>query len=182
MQPTSQSGRPEIVKSLHFVRFVVIFTIFVCSNLSPTAKKTDLKKLLILLIILSSCLTHSTRLFASHGMGGEITWTCLPGGQFKFQVKFYRDCNGIPGPPSVTMNTTVPGVPSIPCALFDQNDISPDGFTSNGATICPSCGSGNASNRFRDLLKNSFISQHQSICQVYSGCGMGFFSERLLPQ
>ena len=75
-------------------------------------------------------------------MGGEVTWTCLPSGQFRFELKFYRDCNGIPGPASVTLSTTVPGVPSIPLTLFDQNDISPDGLASNGITPCPNCSQG----------------------------------------
>ena len=41
---------------------------------------------------------------ASHFMGGEITWKCLKGGpnvgQYIFQMKVYRDCDGITFPQS----------------------------------------------------------------------------------
>ena len=78
-------------------------------------------------------------MFASHGTGGEMTWRCLGNGQYVFQVKFYRDCNGIPGPASIVINTTVPGIPTIPAPLISQTDISPDGFLSDGITSCPDC-------------------------------------------
>lgn len=69
---------------------------------------------------------------ASHLMGGEITWTC--GGasnhQYVFHVKLYRDCNGIPGPSSVTLSSNGP-VSSILCNLVSQTDNSP---------TCGSCG------------------------------------------
>ena len=46
---------------------------------------------------------------ASHLMGGEITWTYakagVDSGKFKFQVKLYRDCNGIPIDSFVTLST-----------------------------------------------------------------------------
>ncbi|MBU0487620.1 MAG: gliding motility-associated C-terminal domain-containing protein [Bacteroidetes bacterium] len=32
---------------------------------------------------------------ASHYMGGEITWTCLANGKYKFTMKCYRECAGI---------------------------------------------------------------------------------------
>jgi gliding motility-associated-like protein len=83
----------------------------------------------------------STNLFASHGMGGEITWTCS-GTSYIFKVKFYRDCNGIPGPGSITLTTNVPGVPNILCNLTSQADISPDGSAGTGNTNCPTCTSG----------------------------------------
>lgn len=76
---------------------------------------------------------------ASHGMGGEIHWQCLPGGQFQFTLKFYRDCNGIIAPNWLNMWTSVPGVPSIPMSKIQTNDISPQGFMSDGTTACPSC-------------------------------------------
>ncbi len=86
----------------------------------------QIKVLAFILIIFMTGFTKFSH--ASHGMGGEITWTCLPSGQFKFQMKFYRDCNGIPGPVTVSLNTTVPGVPNIPLALISQTDISPVGY------------------------------------------------------
>ncbi len=34
--------------------------------------------------------------FASHLLGGEIVWECLPTGQYRFTLTLYRDCTGIP--------------------------------------------------------------------------------------
>lgn len=36
----------------------------------------------------------SNSLYASHYMGGEITWECNGSNQYIFTVKIYRDCNG----------------------------------------------------------------------------------------
>ncbi|MFN8152886.1 MAG: gliding motility-associated C-terminal domain-containing protein [Bacteroidia bacterium] len=95
-----------------------------------------MKKLLPLLLLL--IFGWSTSLRASHLMGGEITWTCITSGpnvgKFQFNVKLYRDCNGIPGPGSITLQTNAP-VGSINCALVTQTDISPQG------PGCPTCGS-----------------------------------------
>ncbi|MBK9638590.1 MAG: T9SS type A sorting domain-containing protein [Bacteroidetes bacterium] len=71
-------------------------------------------------------------LYASHLMGGEITWRCNGNGQFIFQVKLYRDCNGVQGPQSVGLATNAPGG-TISCQLISQNDISPMG------PGCPTC-------------------------------------------
>ena len=97
-----------------------------------------MKKALLLLLI-TFCSYSS---FASHGMGGEITWTCDGTGNYIFNVKFYRDCNGIPGPGSITLNTNVTGVPTILCNLLTQTDISPDGSNGTGNTNCPTCVTG----------------------------------------
>ena len=47
-----------------------------------------------LILIFSSLFCYS-----SHFMGGEITWQCIKGGpdigKYIFQMKVYRDCNGI---------------------------------------------------------------------------------------
>lgn len=95
-----------------------------------------------ILFILFSIFTISERSIASHGMGGEITWTCQPNGSFIFELKFYRDCNGIPAPASVSLNTTVPGIPSIACNLYSQRDISNQGLRSDGITSCLNCTQG----------------------------------------
>lgn len=91
----------------------------------------------------------STRLFASHGMGGEITWTCQ-GTSYVFKMKFYRDCNGIPGPTGpLTLAHNVPGLGAnaISLNLVTQIDISPDGTAGTGppnlpCVNCPPAGSG----------------------------------------
>lgn len=79
-------------------------------------------------------------MYASHGMGGEITWTCQ-GGAYVFELKFYRDCNGISGPASVTLETNQPTFAStgIELNLFSQTDISPTGSPTSGTTPCHTC-------------------------------------------
>ncbi len=65
-------------------------------------------------------------------MGGEITWVCLPNGQFQFTMKGYRDCNS--GIVTIDVsngleifNYPTVGSPtfSIPLVLVSQTDISP---------------------------------------------------------
>ncbi|MCC6383838.1 MAG: gliding motility-associated C-terminal domain-containing protein [Bacteroidia bacterium] len=89
-------------------------------------------------ILLLPAILISNYLFASHGMGGELTWKCQ-GTSYIFEMKFYRDCNGIPGPSSVTLTTTVPGVSSIPLSLISLTDISPTGSAGSGIQACPVC-------------------------------------------
>lgn len=91
------------------------------------------------LILISTLTLQSSSSLASHGMGGELHWECLPSGAFRFTLKFYRDCNGIPAPSGLDLNTTVPGVLTIQMPRIQINDISPQGFMSNGTTGCPSC-------------------------------------------
>lgn len=63
---------------------------------------------------------------ASHLMGGEITWECQGSGNYIFRMKLYRDCNGIPGPTTVTLNVyNHPTVSSISLNLVNQAEISP---------------------------------------------------------
>ena len=92
----------------------------------------------VLLAILVFVLGMGLESRASHLMGGEITWDCVKSGpnigKFIFKVKLYRDCNGIPGPGTITLTTNAPGwAGGINCALTQQNDISPKG------PGCPTC-------------------------------------------
>ncbi len=98
--------------------------------------KTIFTRLIITLIFFFASIIT---LKASHGTGGEMTWTCMGNGQYVFQVKFYRDCNGIPGSQAININTTVPGVPNIFAPIFSQTDISPEGFYQDGISPCPTC-------------------------------------------
>lgn len=83
-------------------------------------------------------LVSAGQLFASHGMGGEITWECLGNGQYQFTMKFYRDCNGISAPSSVSLSTNHP-IGNIPMPKIASNDISPDGILYNGTGSCATC-------------------------------------------
>ncbi len=78
--------------------------------------------------------------FASHLMGGEITWTYAKAGadsgKFKFRVKLYRDCNGIVCDPNITLTTNAPNWGGgILCNTISITDISPVGLG------CPTCAS-----------------------------------------
>ena len=65
-------------------------------------------------------------LYASHLMGGEITWECQGNGQYIFKLKFYRDCNGINTPSVVQLSVfNHPTVSAISLNQVAQNDISP---------------------------------------------------------
>ncbi len=73
--------------------------------------------------------------YASHLMGGEITWECQGNGQYIFKLKFYRDCNGINTPATVTISViNHPSVQTITLNLVSQTDISPS-CNSAGPTI-----------------------------------------------
>lgn len=80
-------------------------------------------RIAFLLCLLAFTFTKAT---ASHLMGGEITWTCLGGGQYVFNLKLYRDCNGAAVSSVVSMGVyNHPTVSSIPLNLVSQTDISP---------------------------------------------------------
>lgn len=85
---------------------------------------------------------------ASHAMGGDITWTCQ-GGQYVFQLVFYRDCNG------AVVNTAFetlrvwghPTITSIPVSFVGSSDVSPFCSQVPGGPVPLDCGVGqNAGN------------------------------------
>ncbi len=100
-----------------------------------------IQKFLTLLIACGFLLASDVS-FASHQMGGEITYECQGNGMYKFRLKFYRDCNGVTPNPTVDIQTTVPSMPVITAVLVTQTDISPQGLKSNGFTPCPTCSNG----------------------------------------
>ncbi len=94
-----------------------------------------IKKGILLFILFFSLL--SDHVSASHLMGGEITWTCLGSGQYRFQMKLYRDCNGFAGPATATLNTNAPGFGGgINLTLLSQTDNSPVCAASGPAITC----------------------------------------------
>ncbi|NNF01288.1 MAG: hypothetical protein HKN22_01250, partial [Bacteroidia bacterium] len=97
----------------------------------------------LLLVVCVSFLTP-TNTYASHLMGGEITWVCLPSGAFKFKMILYRDCNGVPGPASTSLQTNAPAPGgTIPLVLQSQTDVSPVGIGCTGTCASPSPFGGN---------------------------------------
>jgi hypothetical protein len=80
---------------------------------------------------------------ASHVMGGDITWTCQ-GGNYVFQLVFYRDCNG------AIINTGAetidvwghPSLSSITLNYVSSSDVSPTCTQVAGSPVPLDCGSG----------------------------------------
>ena len=83
-----------------------------------------LKRAVLLVVILLNA--FCVELYASHIMGGEITWTCQGGGQFIFKMKLYRDCNGVSFGTNLDLNVdNHPVIGKIPVVLVSSTDISP---------------------------------------------------------
>lgn len=89
---------------------------------------------------------------AGHVIGGDITWVCLPNGQFQFYLTVYRDCNGVPfgsqggdsDPIEIRNYPTVGSAPLLlPKFLVSQTDITTQ---CNAAGPSISCADGNQSN------------------------------------
>lgn len=51
-----------------------------------------MKKIILLLAVI---IGFAANVKASHVLGGEISWRCLPNGQYIFSMSIYRDCTGI---------------------------------------------------------------------------------------
>jgi gliding motility-associated-like protein len=97
-------------------------TIFVIHTGNPLYMRFFQRTILFLFLITG----FSVRMHASHLMGGEITWTCQGGGQYIFQMKLYRDCNGTQGPAVANLDVfNNPSITTIALNLVNQVDISP---------------------------------------------------------
>ena len=49
-------------------------------------------------LVAASLLVWQGEAFATHAMGGELTYTCLGNNQYLVTLNFYRDCNGVAAP------------------------------------------------------------------------------------
>ena len=99
-----------------------------------------MKKILFTLAILLAFIDVK----ATHLMGGEITWTCIKSGPnagfYVFEVKVYRDCQGVAISTSMNLEThNIPGMTSIPLNWISGTDISPVCDTVNGPNNPFSC-------------------------------------------
>ena len=85
-------------------------------------------KKLILILLLGIIIIPAN---ATHYMGGDITWECLPNGNYRFTMKLYRECYTSGGGSAATfgntesLQTTVPGLTSITLTRTSLIDISP---------------------------------------------------------
>ncbi len=99
------------------------------------------KNLLFLLLLLPSFAIK-----ASHGMGGEITYKCVGGNSYVFELIFYRDCNGAEINIS-SENIRVwrhPSVTTINLPFVSREDISPKCSPVVGSPPMLACGVGSA--------------------------------------
>jgi hypothetical protein len=106
-----------------------------------------MKKLISVLILLAFTLNTVK---ATHLMGGEITWECIKSGadagKYIFNVKIYRDCQGVPLSNLNNKELVVhnhPSLSSIALNYMGSTDISPSCNTINGPNLPLSCGGAN---------------------------------------
>lgn len=89
---------------------------------------------------------HTTLVvFASHVMGGEITYKHLGAGNYQFELVFYRDCNGA-DVNAVSENLRVwnhPTLSVIPVLFVQRQDLSPSCTQVPGGASPLLCGTGN---------------------------------------
>ena len=100
-----------------------------------------MKKFLIFII---SCFIFSFNSYSTHLMGGEITWKCIKSGNksgfYVFEVKVYRDCQGVAIATTMNLQThNIPNMSSIPLNWIEATDISPTCDTINGPNDPFSC-------------------------------------------
>ncbi|MBI3511105.1 MAG: gliding motility-associated C-terminal domain-containing protein [Bacteroidetes bacterium] len=89
-------------------------------------------KLLACLII--AFIQMSTEAYASHAQGGELTYTCLGGNQYRLRLAFYRDCSGVSAPGTVSID-----INSATCNQSFTTVLTPIAGTGQDVTpICPS--------------------------------------------
>lgn len=99
---------------------------------SSRALSISIQTLLPALVALFMWPTES---FATHAMGGELTYECVGPNLYRVKLNFYRDCNGVDAPTncnngrSFTMRSTQCGANITPCFGLD-----------NIQTVTPICG------------------------------------------
>jgi hypothetical protein len=81
-------------------------------------------------------LLSTTTTFASHILGGSITWECTATGQYQFTLTLYRDCTGVPLI-STTETLTSNAGGNISCTKIATNYYNPEcnAPSCSGATI-----------------------------------------------
>lgn len=74
------------------------------------------------LVIIPFLLLASFVARGSHAVGIDLTYECLGGNQYRFNVSFYRDCDGISAPSSVSIN-----ISSASCGISTSQTLSATG-------------------------------------------------------
>lgn len=99
------------------------------------------RKLPVLILIFFIQLSGEA--YASHAQGGDLTYTCLGGNQYRLRLAFYRDCAGTNAPGNVNIN-----ISSASCNQNFNTTLNPIPGTGIDVTpICPQlttiCAGGN---------------------------------------
>jgi gliding motility-associated-like protein len=102
-----------------------------------------MKRLALTVLVLVATLLAGD-VYATHYMGGEITWECLPNGRYRFKMRVYRECYYGTGSAATfgateTIQSTGGGVASISMTRVHLLDISPQCNTNPAfpRIICP---------------------------------------------
>lgn len=95
------------------------------------------------LLVIIFFIQLSGEAYASHAQGGDLTYTCLGGNQYRLRLSFYRDCAGTNAPGSVNIN-----IASASCNQNFNTTLYPIPGTGQDVTpICPQltteCSGGN---------------------------------------
>ncbi|MBL7765755.1 MAG: gliding motility-associated C-terminal domain-containing protein [Chitinophagaceae bacterium] len=100
-----------------------------------------MKKILLLtLIFCFALILNSETASASHAAGGELVYELVPGttNTYKFIFKFYRDCDGIAAPTTVTMCYTNNCGAAITSVTLNNYGQLPSGVA-NGSPVSTGC-------------------------------------------
>jgi len=81
----------------------------------------------------------STNVFATHYMGGEITWECIPSGQnmagqYIFTMKIYRECYTSGGNSAAQFGSTVTLMSNSPAGSISMTEVS--GWPKDISPVC----------------------------------------------
>ncbi len=74
----------------------------------------NIYKYILFTLLLISLLP--AKLFATHAMGADLTYSCIGNNQYRIKLQFYRDCNGINAANIETITVSASG-----CATFTLN-------------------------------------------------------------
>lgn len=95
-------------------------------------------------LVLAALLGVATNVYASHALGADITYGCdddpnTPGIEYNVSVVFYRDCDGISAPTSVTVDINPSGAcgQPTPASVVLNQVASPSGLCPGVITSIP---------------------------------------------
>ncbi len=115
-----------------FCPFFLKFRVRKINVMIPISDRPFLRKLRlfgVVILCVYSLLGSFQQAKASHAMGADLTFRCLGGNNYELSLAFYRDCSGIPAPPSVAIEITSSCYPARTVTLFpapnQPTEISP---------------------------------------------------------